>query len=63
MTQPSPLDVEIISKAASAAFWDVVKKNFPECITNDLDEQTKIQWEYRTKAIVQRWINFNYPSN
>jgi len=28
----------------------------------DLDEQTKIQWEYRTKAIVQRWVNFNYPN-
>ena len=61
MSQPSPVEIEKVAKVASKAFWKIVKDNYPECFTDDLDEQTKIQWEYRTKAIVQRWVNFNYP--
>ena len=62
MPQPSPLEIEKVAKVASKSFWEAVKAWFPDYVSDDLDEQTKIQWEYRTKAIVQRWVNFNYPN-
>lgn len=48
-----------VYEAASAAFWDVVARSFPEITSGDVAPEMEFEMEIHMKTWIEHWVDGN----